>query len=553
VARLIPPQDFRDITYTSERVVAEALVNTLDDDWFVYHSYPWLTAEEKGPLQMGEADFVLYSPKWGLLVAEVKGGTVEFDQDTQIWFQSGRPMKESPFEQARRNLFALRDRILKTTSLGRLAHDLPCTRGYAVILPHSRTEGTLPPGGDESILLDAQSLENLGPQLLKALRRWAGNKDPRPLSSEQHKEMRKGLLSNFRVVPSLTAVLDTEAATLARLTQEQSEALEGLYDNSRVLVEGVAGSGKTLLAMNRAQAFAEEGKEVLVVCFNRKLAEHLQRRTLHEKITIRHFHGLVSEVCLKAFHQFEVPPNAGPEFWVEEVAQMLQDALEELPDYRFDAIIVDEGQDFHTDWFIVLEDAHRRSPGPIYVFFDRAQNLYSKDLRFPDTETKYRLGKNCRNTKKIAGACEKTIGETIKVAAFSPEGEPPEIVSYRDDQELSSLVVRELDRCLKQEKLSPSRVAVLTHVKPERSALGTGKIGNHTTTDDLDIWQSGKAVWFSTIKAFKGLEADVLLLVGVPEIDTRHFTKSDLYVASSRARLRLLVYSNAQEVRDLLS
>jgi superfamily I DNA/RNA helicase len=289
------------------------------------------------------------------------------------------------------------------------------------------------------------------------------------------------------------------------------------------------------------------------VCFNRKLAEHLQRRTLHEKITIRHFHGLVSEVCLKAFHQFEVPPNAGPEFWVEEVAQMLQDALEELPDYRFDAIIVDEGQDFHTDWFIVLEDAHRRSPGPIYVFFDRAQNLYSKDLRFPDTETKYRLGKNCRNTKKIAGACEKTIGETIKVAAFSPEGEPPEIVSYRDDQELSSLVVRELDRCLKQEKLSPSRVAVLTHVKPERSALGTGKIGNHTTTDDLDIWQSGKAVWFSTIKAFKGLEADVLLLVGVPEIDTRHFTKSDLYVASSRARLRLLVYSNAQEVRDLLS
>ena len=256
---------------------------------------------------------------------------------------------------------------------------------------------------------------------------------------------------------------------------------------------------------------------------------------------------------MTAFHQFDVPTDAGPDFWTVEVAQMLQDALDELPDYRFDAVVVDEGQDFHTDWFIVLEDCHRSQPGPLYVFFDRAQNLYSKNLQFPDSQTKYKLKRNCRNTKRIAEACEHTIGETIRVAAFSPEGEAVEFFQAKDGNGLREAVVSALDLWVKQEKIALSRIAILTHHKPERTMLGQGKVGNHSVTADLATWRADKAVWVSTIKAFKGMEADVLFLVDLPEVETEHFGRSDLYVAASRARLRLLVFSGAKSVREGLS
>jgi hypothetical protein len=552
MASLIPAQPLSGIPNSAEKDVAKALVKTLDKDWLIYHSYPWMNFNKKGALRLGEIDFVLYHPKWGLLVLEVKGGKLRFDSATQTWFQSERPMEEAPLEQARRNMYKLIERIRNNTTLGRLDPQLPCPYGYAAIFPHCRISGNPPPGSHKSVLLDSSSLPELGKHVLKALRDYDGRVVPRPVTPAHHSEIRKGLLSNFRVVPSLASALDNETETLARLTDEQAEALEGLYENNHVLVEGVAGSGKTLLAANRARAYAEEGKDVLLVCFNRTLAEHLRRVVNDSRITIHHFHGLAREVCIKARHGFEVPADAGKDFWFTEVAEMLQYALEEVPKYRFDAIIVDEGQDFHTDWYIVLEDCYKQPGGPLYVFFDGAQNLYGQKPSFAGAFTKYNLKRNCRNTQKIAGACGGVLGEKIPVASFSPEGEPPRFFSYASDTELCNLVKAELDRCLREEKLGPDRVALLSHHKPSRTPLGTGKIGRYATTTDLETWQSGQAIWFSTIKAFKGLEADILFVVGIPEVDSTYFTRNDLYVAASRARLRLMVFSEAKSVVSLL-
>lgn len=552
MAQLIPAIDVEMITHGPEKAVAKALLAGLDDEWLIYYSYSWVQAGPKR-LQEGEADFVLLHPRWGLLVVEVKGGRVEFDPADQLWRQNSRVMKESPFVQAQRNLYAILDRIHNTRPLSAPpGKRLRCPYGYAVALPDSRASGTAPPGGHDSILLDADSLARAGEILHHALRKWGGEQTPAPMPAEYYQAVRAGVLSTFRLAPSLAAELRGEGEALIRLTTQQAEALEGLYENQRVLIEGVAGSGKTLLALERARAYSREGKHVLVVCYNKNLAEHLNRLAKDERITIRHFHGLAADVCLKAFHRFEVPKGAGQKFWVEQVPQMMQDALDELPKFRFDAIIIDEGQDFYEDWFIVLEDFHRNPLGPLYIFYDRAQNVYGASLRFPDHQTRYKLGKNCRNTKRIAAACSRTIGVDIPVATFSPDGKPPGVFAYKDDEELRSAVTNLLSKLVREEKISLSSIAILSHRKPENSAFGAKKIGRYDQTTDVATWQADKAVWFSTIKAFKGLEADILLLVELPEIGSEYFDKSDLYVAASRAKHRLLVFCNTPSVKQLL-
>ena len=62
------------------------------------------------------------------------------------------------------------------------------------------------------------------------------------------------------------------------LTNEQYEVLDyfTLNDNPRILVNGSAGSGKTQCAVYIAQELAAEGKRVLLVCYNKRLARHLQ-------------------------------------------------------------------------------------------------------------------------------------------------------------------------------------------------------------------------------------------------------------------------------------
>ncbi|MEJ2147596.1 MAG: nuclease-related domain-containing protein [Acidobacteriota bacterium] len=112
MARLIPRQAVEDIGLKPERDVARALVETLPEEVVVYHSYPWLRAERNDRaradmLREGEADFLVVDPHRGILILEVKGGTIEYDSRDHTWcrlLNGGRRRAiQDPFEQARKN------------------------------------------------------------------------------------------------------------------------------------------------------------------------------------------------------------------------------------------------------------------------------------------------------------------------------------------------------------------------------------------------------------------------------------------------------------------
>ena len=125
MARLIPRVSVDEIALKPERDVARALVDQLPDDCLIYHSYPWLKPDRndrtgKVTLREGETDFVIILPSHGVLIIEVKGGDVYYDESKGRWFRQVRDERreiKDPFDQARRNRHYLKDRILDLGNL----------------------------------------------------------------------------------------------------------------------------------------------------------------------------------------------------------------------------------------------------------------------------------------------------------------------------------------------------------------------------------------------------------------------------------------------------
>ena len=555
---LIPKIRLEEISQGSERAVAKALVETLDSGWTLFHSYSWLRSHpgaKKMHLREGEADFVLLHRKFGLLVLEVKGGQVAFDSETGVWHQNHHLMKD-PFKQAQNNLHALleqigeRARFLKPGAKG-----IPCTFGYAVAFPACDFHGALPPGGHPAIVFGARDLSQLGACVEKALKHWSTGFASGPMEPGDFKALKQALTSNFRTVVSLSASLDSDEETLLRLTEDQTEQWIGLLETPRAAVEGVAGSGKTLLALKRAEEFASVGRRVLFLCYNKKLAESVERRVgAIPGLKVANFHRLCHDLCLEAGVEFDIPlsPEGANVFWRETAPELLLDALELLPGTRFDALVVDEAQDFLDLWWISVEKFLSEPNGSMYLFYDRDQNVYGADLEFPITAPLFKLKTNCRNTKSIAAGCSSVLGSTIRTSSFAPIGDRLDIVVTSSPEEILTRCEGLLREFVGTQGISKSRIAILSTRSRAKSQLGEGPVGDYQLTDDLQDWESGLAVWFSTVKAFKGLESDILILIEAGDFHPVFFSRQDLYVALSRAKHRFVVLTSSSEVAEAL-
>ncbi|MCB9531011.1 MAG: NERD domain-containing protein [Myxococcales bacterium] len=549
MARLIPPvRELRDIENVGERVVAEALLEQLPDDVVVYHSYPWLRLERHSRtdaeyLQPGEADFVIVDPRWGLLVLEVKGSEIEYEPGTHEWRQKNRGGRSwhsiEPFRQAERNKHAIVDRLE--------AHRVfkgspPFTTGHAVVFTEARLEGRLPADIDTAIVLDAASIRIMKRSVDRAFERWCRVQNPRPLTDELRGAILESLSPIFRLVPVLWRTLDHQEERLHRMTQNQELILQMLHSTPRAAIEGVAGSGKTLLAVAQAQRLAREGKRTLLCCYNRPLAEWIARNlpeSYRSQIDVQTFHGLCLRFCTLAGLPFA--GKGGPDFWTYEAPEALMSAADVVAnEHGYDAIVVDEAQDFADFWWMALEKLYRDDvePKPLTVFLDPRQCIYQERPLLPaDVAGPYHLPTNCRNTRRIAGYCAENLGFEAVVHPDAPEGADPQLSKAADLAAVIEHTRRVVQNWCLEERggLSPAQVAILTpwdnHGEwPER-------FGNLKLVRDFDAWSAGAGVLLATHRRFKGLEADALVLAGVPEPgSTRYYSAADHYVASSRAK-----------------
>lgn len=411
MARFIPDGSAADIPHDSERLVYESL-RSLPDGYVVLHSFPWLRPDRDlvtEPIHEGEADFVIVHPDKGMLVLEVKGGLPELRGRT--WFRGSKEMRD-PFEQSRRNRYALLEAI-EEGSRGKVKRSM-LTHGDAVVFPHCRYVGQLPPHADPRIVLDADATNEITTRIEQAFVAW--QRRPGRLTPIQFGQLLEALMPKLRLLRCASAELAAERQRIVQVTQDQRATLRGLLANSRVLVEGSAGSGKTLLAVDFAVSLAVSGARVLFLCFNRHLATWLQEqasadarlRGIPGALEILTFHSYALALARRAGVEFEVPDEGAQEFWDEEVPLILEQAIDLLRAGAgaplYDSVVIDEAQDFSPDWWVTVEGLTRGArQGRLYAFLDLHQSLRG-DPRPPSIpfETRFRLTTNCRNTKSIA-------------------------------------------------------------------------------------------------------------------------------------------------------
>lgn len=553
MARLIPKVEIGEIAVKSERDTARFLVDQLPNDCIIYHSYPWLKSDrnDRGSttIMEGETDFVIILPSHGVLILEVKGGEILYNEYNRDWSRvlSNGHLKsiQDPFEQARRNTHYLEKTIKRLGYNG--SNSLPFTYGYAVVFPDCEYHGPTPVGGEPAIIFSANDLPYMDRRITSALNQWSRRDRPRPLSSDDVKNITKAISPSFNLLPVLFRKIEEQEEKLFRLTKDQRNLLTFLGQKQRACIEGVAGSGKTMLAQAQAEKFADQGKSTLLVCYNKTLAKWISDSISDEyksKITVKHFHGLCAEWVLKAGKKFSPPSHNADLFWRDEAADKLMDAIDLVPE-RFDAVIVDEGQDFHPNWWMPLELINSLGDkGAMYVFYDPRQNLYlDQDGSIPALGDPFNLPTNCRNTRSIADKCSQILNVNIITRDDAPQGATPVVHTLELDYDIKKRVENYIKDWVKQGKLKPSQVAVLAPNKKARSSIKDLRaVSGIKITEDVDDWREGKGVLFSTVKNFKGLEADAVIIIDVPVKEVSTFFKlSDYYVACSRAKHLLVV------------
>ncbi len=530
------PDSPLDTESNAERRLFERLRDETPDEIVAFHSVAWQLPSERGRPEQGESDFVLAHPDFGVLTLEVKGGTIRYEAQRGQWFSTGRRGENEindPGRQAMRASHLLR-RTLTRSARGAGAD---VSFGHAVAFPDCKVpRKALRPDLPRELVLDHGDVGHLPERVDGLFRYWFDPRVKKPLGTEGVQLLERVLANSFDLQAPLAFEYEAEQRALMTLTEQQYRVLDLLARQTRVAIAGCAGSGKTFLAAEKARRLAAADFNVLVVVFNVLLGEHLRRGLADvPNVTVRVFHGLCREVAEAAGVDLPPEPEPGEE---GSYYRALETAFAEHADVmagRFDALIVDEGQDVHADWWLPLQLLLTDpDTSPLYVFFDDNQKLFPGPSGLPFLAEPVQLTVNCRNTKRINELVLRFYkGGTLE--APGPEGPPVDRHVYETEGELLAQLDEAVARWVGEAEVPPGDIALLTAKSAERSALWRVEhLGGVPLTDDP--WQRNRILRCSVYR-FKGLER---LVVGLCELDGAR--EQALYVGMSRPSVFLSLF-----------
>lgn len=515
----VKPEDFNN-SY-GEMKVYEAL-RTLSDQYTVFYSLSWVGINEKRTV--GEADFVIVHPAKGIFVIEVKSGEIEYrnGQWIQTNTKSGQSKRIEPYVQARKSQFELLDRLNQGIRDFRIP--MMC---YGVWFPSVdiSEKAILPPESPKEITLDRLSLENPEKAINGAFAYWAEKYRQVILDQSQLHKVVNVLCPHFHVVPRLKTKIEEMEETYIQLTRQQAALLDFLEEQKTAVIHGLAGTGKTVLGVEKAKRLASQDEQVLFLCFNSFLRDVLKKNNIIPNVTFHNAHSLAYEIM----GQSDLP--------IDEVLEEFEVFLEEVFDeenWEYSNIIVDEGQDLDDRLLNRLYELVKRKNGCFYVFYDRNQYIMKNQLPkwIEDAECRLVLHKNCRNTAEVFKTSCSIMG-LENVTYNEAHGEIPAARFYtREDEEekiVSDFIKRVID-----EGLDPSDVVILTAKTIESSWIDLEK---KYAGQELSCEGAAGKILFTTIRKFKGLEAEAILIVDAKMSALKNpENRRLLYTGSSRAK-----------------
>ena len=567
-----------------------------DEDYIVWYS-PDLNDQEP--------DFVVYSKNAGIVILEVKDWALDqiMEADPHVFnIRKGKKVEAqpNPLQQASRYMYELMD-ILRRD--GRLISRDPAHVGkptipmsYGAVFTNINKDEYQKKGFHRILGTDkAFFWDDLHPQseicqdpsgscfnrifdkMFPPLFRFK-------LSGKEMDHIKQLIFPSVRVeIPERSPNPYPVRCSRLKSLDNHQESIARKFESGHRILTGPSGCGKTLILVHKAAfllKYNPEIKTILFVCFNVTLVNYIKRflsgkgLPLGENgIQVIHYYQLCADILDE-----EVVFEKEDKDYYELINQT---ALEKLETCKlcYDAILVDEGQDFSADMLRVIAGVLNPKTDNLTIALDENQNLYRKDFTWSDVGIKARgrvhnisyvyrstqqlsrfassfMAKNAVE-KKNAGDGQKELFPDF----FDFTGPSPEIVQLKDFETICHYIADKTTQIVAEDECPFSEVAVLYVKKTspdgtsqtvpemiEQALAAKGIFSNWIARDyqnkrTYDITTNSVAI--NTIHSAKGFDYACVFLVGLDSLDhseaTAEQNKRLAYVGLTRARYQLYI------------
>jgi hypothetical protein len=546
MARLIP-DDWKHLAATGaaerERETLTLFETSLPQGYIVYHGVHW-TRQNGAFSVFGEVDFVIVSPAGRVMLIEQKAG---FLRETpkglvKVYLQTERNVS---IELAR-TVERMHRRFTAAFGAGTY-----CIEALLFCPDYVVKNGAIAGVAPERVI-DATRKKQLVSSILEAL---PANEPCLPCAPKIH----HFLSDELALTPDASALVGQAGTLVTRLSGGLATWARRLeFTPFRLRVVGTAGCGKTQLAVQVMKDAAAVGKRALYVCFNRPLADHIGR-VAPPGVKVANYHQLCDWVGRDVGHRVD--------FQAPDAFSRLETTFAEAPipeHWRFDVVIVDEGQDFQQPWVDALGRLVRPN-GAWWWLEDPLQNLYMREpLALPGWAVLTEMT-NYRSPRDILDFVRDKVGAAVPHAAALAAGSPFDgsqigFTAYEETRQ--DAVIEATKRAITQALSLGFRkqdIAVLSFRGREGSVLapvehlGPHRIKGFTGKYDLfgnPEYREGD-VLLESIYRFKGQSAPCVILTEVDfdEFDERAARK--LFVGATRATMKLIIVASSRALHHL--
>lgn len=530
-----------------EAKVFQALKTQLGNEYDVFYNVYWHQKPDDHSRQRdGEIDFIITHPRYGILVVEVKGGVfIQYHAEDDSWQSTDMGLDvnsiHNPYNQARKNKYALIDNLLQHASFRQFEKgelDSKLNVGYCVVFPDvTRISGHLPDYAKDEITLLEFDINNAAKRIPKIMDYYAQNiMIDQELLKKAHIEIKNILAPLLTMDRSMPYWIKEEEKRMIELTEDQFTLLTTIQYLKQASIYGCAGSGKTLLALKKAEKAASLNQKTLLCCFNSILGKNFRKFSEgKENLIADNFHNIMWEL-LSPFTDDPTRLLKDDEF--------MQYVIDfDIP--KFDCILIDEAQDFSKDQLDILNYLLKKD-GTLYYFWDSNQKIIRDDVNIPENVPKLVLNTNLRNTEKIFDEIKLHYHEDLELIHKGPEGRKVKVCeSYKaqNAQDLFLKLRKELNDLIVEHQIKPEEITILSFMAKDKSLLKefTYKEIPVVCFEDEPV---ARSIRVDTVRRFKGMESPVII---VTEMDNEKSMNDPLlwddmcYVSYSRAKNHLVI------------